>query len=98
MLAPGGTRSIVEAIISLAHGLRLKTIAEGVETQEQLAFLRAAGCDFIQGYIFSHPLSAIDASRLLWQHTFGETRGGSLEQSVNPKVSPALVPLKPATY
>jgi diguanylate cyclase (GGDEF)-like protein len=90
MLAPGGTRSIVEAIISLAHGLRLKTIAEGVETQEQLAFLRAAGCDFIQGYIFSHPLSAIEASRLLWQHTFGETRGGSLEQSVNPKVAPGL--------
>ena len=98
MLAPGGTRSIVEAIISLAHGLRLKTIAEGVETQEQLAFLRAAGCDFIQGYIFSHPLSAMDASRLLWQQTFGETRGGSLEQSASPRVSPGLLPLDKATY
>jgi len=98
LLAPGGTRSIVEAIISLAHGLRLKTIAEGVETQEQLAFLRAAGCDFIQGFIFSYPLSAIDASRLLWQHTFSDTRGGSLGHSVNPKVSPGLLTINPDTY
>lgn len=77
MMEPGGTRSIVEAIISLAHGLGLKTVAEGVETENQLAALKAAGCDFIQGFIFSRPLSGINASRLLWQHTFAAESTGA---------------------
>ena len=57
--------AIVLAIISLAHSLRLKVIAEGVETAEQLAFLRKHGCDQMQGYYFSKPLSATDFSELL---------------------------------
>jgi diguanylate cyclase (GGDEF)-like protein len=50
-------RSIVEAIISMAHSLRLKAIAEGVETPEQEEILRRLNCDEIQGYLFSKPLS-----------------------------------------
>jgi EAL domain-containing protein (putative c-di-GMP-specific phosphodiesterase class I) len=49
--------AIVMSIISLAHSLRLKVIAEGVETGEQLAYLRAHECDLMQGYYFSKPLS-----------------------------------------
>jgi len=58
-------KAIVKAIISLAHSLGLKAIAEGVETEEQLAFLKAEGCDEIQGYYFSKPLSDDDFRRYL---------------------------------
>lgn len=54
--------AIVASIISLAHSLRLNVIAEGVENEEQLMFLRDKGCDQIQGYYFSRPVpgEAID--------------------------------------
>ncbi|HLB94997.1 MAG TPA: EAL domain-containing protein, partial [Nitrospiria bacterium] len=56
---------IAKTIIGLAHSLHLKAIAEGVETHEQLEFLRSHGCDRIQGYLFSLPLPAQDATKLL---------------------------------
>ena len=57
--------SIVRAIVSLAHSLRLKVVAEGVETPAQLDFVKTAGCDEYQGYHFSRPLPAADFERLM---------------------------------
>jgi EAL domain-containing protein (putative c-di-GMP-specific phosphodiesterase class I) len=57
--------TIVLSIISLAHNLRLHVIAEGVETEAQLAYLQKHGCDEMQGYYFSRPLSAEDFTKLL---------------------------------
>jgi EAL domain-containing protein (putative c-di-GMP-specific phosphodiesterase class I) len=54
---PNGS-AIITAMIAMAHSLSLQVIAEGVETRDQLAFLRAQRCDAIQGFLFSRPLPA----------------------------------------
>ncbi len=59
--------TIVVAIINMAHDLRLKVVAEGVETAEQLKFLHFHGCDEAQGFLFSHPLAVDELTGKLWQ-------------------------------
>lgn len=59
--------ALVMAIITLAHNLRLKVIAEGVETEEQLRFLHLLRCDAWQGYLFSRPLTVEAFEELLLQ-------------------------------
>ncbi|WP_052537506.1 EAL domain-containing protein [Gloeocapsa sp. PCC 73106] len=59
------SNNIVKVILSIATQLELTTVAEGVETFEQLEFLRNHGCNSAQGYLFSHPLSVEDASIIL---------------------------------
>ena len=57
---------IVMAIIAMARGLKLEVIAEGVETEEQLALLKQLGCDKVQGYLYSRPLS--EREFVWWMH------------------------------
>ena len=54
----GGGEEIVSAVVTLAHALGLKVVAEGVETEPQLAVLRDLACDYAQGYLFSRPVPA----------------------------------------
>lgn len=61
--------AISQAIISMSHSMNLKTIAEGVETAEQLEFLRQRECDEIQGYYFSRPLPEAEMQKLLGKGT-----------------------------
>ena len=60
-----GSATIVATIIALAHAIRVKSVAEGVETWEQLFFLRGLSCNEMQGYLFSRPLSAAQFGDLL---------------------------------
>jgi EAL domain-containing protein (putative c-di-GMP-specific phosphodiesterase class I) len=53
-----GDRAIARSVVDLAKNLRMQTVAEGVETAEQLAILQEIGCTFIQGYYYSKPVSA----------------------------------------
>jgi EAL domain-containing protein (putative c-di-GMP-specific phosphodiesterase class I)/FixJ family two-component response regulator len=61
-------RIMVQKTIEIGHELGMKVIAEGVETSEQLAFLRSNGCDLAQGYLYSHPLPV--AELLVWLKTY----------------------------
>jgi diguanylate cyclase (GGDEF)-like protein len=70
--------SIVQAIVSLAHSLRLKVVAEGVETMEQLAALKLLGCDQYQGFHFSCALPPAEFSALMRAQVAGD--GGSFEE------------------
>jgi EAL domain-containing protein (putative c-di-GMP-specific phosphodiesterase class I) len=57
--------SVTEAIIAMAKRLRLRVIAEGVETRAQLDFLRANHCEAFQGFLFSRPVTALEATAML---------------------------------
>lgn len=57
--------NMVLSIIEMAHRMDMKVVAEGVETAEQLAFLRDCDCDYIQGYYFSKPLLQEEYARVL---------------------------------
>jgi len=68
--AQGG--SITEAIIAMAKRLKLRCIAEGVETRQQLDFLRANHCEAFQGFLFSRPVTSLEATAMLKAQAAGE--------------------------
>lgn len=61
----GSDEHIVRATIALAHSLNIETVAEGVDSQEQLAFLNDISCDYIQGFLLSKPLTPADFERFI---------------------------------
>lgn len=68
---------IVNAIVSMAHGLKLNIIAEGVETAAQMEYLRQLGCHEVQGYYFSPPVPAAEAYQLLSNYLESEALASS---------------------
>lgn len=70
----GGDRAICSAITALAHGLNLEVVAEGVETAEQLAYLKGLGCTLSQGYLHSRPLAGGALGTWLQQHAIARER------------------------
>jgi predicted signal transduction protein with EAL and GGDEF domain len=65
MLNNSESQEIVKTILSLGKNLRMKVVAEGVETLEQMNLLRSLSCEFAQGYLFSRPLDATSVARTL---------------------------------
>ena len=65
LMTDNGSISIIRAVTGLGKSLGMKTIAEGVETQEQLDRLREEGCDEVQGYLFSRPRPAPEVPSLI---------------------------------
>ena len=63
LMASSEAAAVVQGIICLAHSLRLKVIAEGVETREQMEFLKSHGCDQYQGFYLSPPLPAAASTK-----------------------------------
>jgi EAL domain-containing protein (putative c-di-GMP-specific phosphodiesterase class I) len=63
--------AIVDAIIQMAHSLQLEVVAEGVESEQQLDFLRKHGCDYAQGHLFGDPVTAEEFGTLLIAETEG---------------------------
>lgn len=65
----GPTKHIINHIVAMAHDLGLKVVAEGVETQEQVDFLRSVNCHLAQGYFYARPLPEADFVKLLDEAT-----------------------------
>lgn len=87
-----GSAAIAKTIIAMAHNLNLRAIAEGIETEGQLSYLRAQGCDEMQGYYFSRPVPAADMEQLLRE---GRHLSFPKEGSVHPEKTLLLVDDEP---
>ncbi|HUP44860.1 MAG TPA: EAL domain-containing protein, partial [Thermoanaerobaculia bacterium] len=74
MMSDASDAGIVAAVIAMAHALKLRVTAEGVETDDQLAFLASHGCYSIQGYLLSHPVPAETITTILRSRTVQSKR------------------------
>jgi diguanylate cyclase (GGDEF)-like protein/PAS domain S-box-containing protein len=83
VISDASDATMVRTIILMAHSLKLDVIAEGVETQEQAAFLMQCGCERAQGYHFSPPVTAQDFEKLLQLGVGGSEYAESLPKQLN---------------
>jgi EAL domain-containing protein (putative c-di-GMP-specific phosphodiesterase class I) len=81
---------LVTAIVDMAHALKLRVVAEGVETEQELLFLEQRRCDEAQGYYFSRPVPAREFEKLLEAHDDGGQRW-SAPSGTGARASPAAV-------
>ena len=65
LLADPDDALLTQAIVAMAHSLKKQVVAEGVETQEQAAFLRSIGCNFAQGWLYGRAMTAQDMAEYL---------------------------------
>jgi diguanylate cyclase (GGDEF)-like protein len=79
----GENSEILQTIISLAKNLRMKVIAEGIETENQLALLRNLGCDYGQGYLLAKPMPREEMEKLLYLRHFWFPESFSAEYSAH---------------
>ena len=86
--------NIIGAIMPLARNLGMDVVAEGVETQEQLVFLKEVECKYAQGFYFSHPVPAEDALKLLLNP--GSRTGALLKATIDDAIEPCLAELTKA--
>jgi len=81
MLAHPTDRAITMAIIGLGHTLGIQVVAEGVESADQVALLRAAGCDVLQGYLLARPMPADEVDGWIARHAAAVGRGDDAAQA-----------------
>lgn len=87
-----GSAAIAKTIIAMAHNLNLRVIAEGIETEAQLTYLRNHGCDEMQGFYFSRPVPAVEVEQLLREE---KSLRFSERDSSSPKMTLLLVDDEP---
>jgi EAL domain-containing protein (putative c-di-GMP-specific phosphodiesterase class I) len=88
-----GTFSIVDAMVSMAHSLRLEVVAEGVENSDQWECLRRLHCDIVQGYLFSQPLTNEETAALMRAQSEPRDR---LARSAATSAAPHATPVMPS--
>jgi len=75
--------AIVRAAVTMAHGMNMKVVAEGVENERQLFFLRNLRCDMVQGYLLGYPLPASEALVLVDENTGRSSKAALIDSSVS---------------
>ncbi len=75
--------TIIDAMLSMASSLGMYCVAEGVETEQQLAFFTRRQCYLIQGYLFARPMPADELSELLTADRFNQTTEPVIEPKIN---------------